>query len=63
MNVLEINGKIESIYIYFRLGVRIKETKKLYIDGIGRLLLYMGIDGRPNALQLVDPLDGPTIPW
>jgi len=53
--VLQIDGQIESIYIYFRDNVPIKEALKLSFNPFGRVLVYVGIDNLPVAFQFVDP--------
>ncbi len=53
---LVVDGETQSIYVYFRRNVRIKETIRFILEPIGRVLVYVGHDGMPIALQFVDPL-------
>lgn len=52
--VFELDGRIESVYVYFRTGVQIKEALRFKLDVWGRVLVYVGTDGVPVAFQFVD---------
>ncbi len=54
---LVINGQLESVYVYFRRGVKIREALQLTDSDVGRILVYVGRDGYPTAIQLVDHFD------
>ena len=45
--------RIESSYVFFREGMAIKESFKFRHDGTGRILVHVGIDGMPVALQFI----------
>lgn len=51
---LVIDGHVESVYVYFRTDVPVKEALRFEMEGIGRVLVYVGQDGIPTAIQFID---------
>ena len=52
--VLQVDGKTESLYVYFRKGVKIKESLRIFSKGLGRIIVNVGFDENPVAMQVVD---------
>ncbi len=58
---LWIDGDCESLYVYFRDNVEIREGLRFTLPDVGRTLVYVGIDGLPVAMQFVDPIKQDTL--
>lgn len=54
--LLVVDKKIQSLYVFFRSGTQIKETLRFRLPRVGRVFVYVGIDNMPIALQFVDEL-------
>ena len=56
---LIVGGSVQSMYVYFR-NNNIKETLPFKWGKLGRVLVYVGVDGFPVAMQFVDPFARPS---
>lgn len=52
---LTVDGTVQSLHVYFREAVPIKEVVRFTLEHCGRVLVYVGQDGIPVALQFADP--------
>jgi len=52
---IEVGGKVESLIVYFKDDASIKEGREFTFAG-NRVVVYVGGDGFPVALQFLDPL-------